>query len=289
MRASVRHAAAALLCLLLLCACGSAPAPAERAAGGETALSVYCFDAGKADAFLLSTKRSAVLIDCGEKGFGKEILAYMEDAGIERLDCLIVTHFDKDHVGGAAKVLNSVPVDTVLQSNRPKDSEQYEKYLKALDGAGIEAQTVRETLRFTLDGIEYAVDPPRQAEYSSDSSNNSSLIVSVRNGANTLLFTGDAEDERTAEFLGENHETYELLKLPHHGRWQSTLPALIASVKPAYAVITSSDEEPEDEETMALLAQVGVETYLTREGPVLFRCDGREIRVETEENAEIAA
>lgn len=282
---------ALLLCLaLLLCGCGGAAAPAASAvpsSGGGTELSVYCFSAGKADAFLLYTAESAVLIDCGEKGFGKEILAYMEQQGIGRLDYLVVTHFDKDHVGGAAKVLNSIPVGTVLQSNCPKDSEQYEKYLKAMDSAGIEPVTVRESLAFTLDGVAYTVDPPRRGDYDSDASNNSSLIVSVKNGENDLLFTGDAQNERLEEFLAANRTEYDVLKVPYHGHWQKLLPELVSSVRPSLAVITSSAEEPEDAETLALLEEAGAETFLTREGPILLRCDG--VRVAAERYAQEAA
>ena len=272
----------------------AAEMPAETASGDPasseaSALTVHCFSAGKADAFLLYTQDSAVLIDCGEKGFGKEILAYLEEAGIGRLDCLIVTHFDKDHVGGAAKVLNSFPVDTVLQSNCPKDSEEYEKYCKALSNASLTPVTVRETLRFTLDGVIYSVDPPRKDDYSRDDSNNSSLIVSVWQGDTGLLFTGDAQDERLQEFLSSNRSEYTLLKVPYHGRWQETLPELIRAVRPACAVITSSDSLPEDPKTLALLSDAGVETYLTRQGAVTLYCDGTGIRIETAANLSAAA
>ena len=291
-------AAALLALLLLLPGCGGgAAAPAVKdtaaartAAGGAgTDLQVYCFSAGKADAFLLYTDASAVLIDCGEKGFGKDILAYMEEAGIDGLDYLIVTHFDKDHVGGAAKVINSVPVKNVLQSNCPKDSEAFEKYEKALDNAAIEPVTVRETLTFELDGVNYTVDPPRRESYSSDSSNNSSLIVSVQNGENSLLFTGDAQDARLEEFIAQNRTAYTFLKVPYHGHWQQTLPELLASVRPSYAVITSSLEEPESPETLKALAEASAETWLTRDGPVLVICDGRTMRVQAAMEGELAA
>ncbi len=168
----MRRLATFLLLGALLAGC-AAPA-SEPVPGPGVALEVYCFSAGKADAFLLTTAESAVLIDAGERGFGREILAYLEEKGVEKLDCLIVTHFDQDHVGGAAKVLNSIPVAQVLQSDHPKDSTEYEKYVKALGSAGLEAVTVTETLSFTLDGVRYTVDPPRQADYREDDSNNSS-------------------------------------------------------------------------------------------------------------------
>ncbi|MBR1497023.1 MAG: MBL fold metallo-hydrolase [Oscillospiraceae bacterium] len=273
----LRALVAALLSLSLLSGCGGGGKPA---AGGGAELNVFCFSAGKADAFLLYTARSAVVIDCGEKGFGGDILDYMESVGLDRLDCLIISHFDKDHVGGAAKILNNIPVGTVLQSNHPKDSEEYGKYVKALNNAGLEPVTVRETLAFTLDGVDYSVDPPRKDDYDSDGSNNSSLIVSVRNGENDLLFTGDAQDERLAEFISANRTGYEFLKVPYHGHWQKMLPELVASVRPSIAVVTSSDREPEDPATLALLAEAGAEIYLTREGAALLRCDGKTMRME---------
>ena len=282
------------LCLaLLLSGCGGQAAPASGGDGAEAGsgseLTVYCFAAGKADAFLLYTASGAVLLDCGEKGFGKEILAYLEEAGIEHLDYLIVTHFDQDHVGGAAKVLNSIPVDNVLQSNTPKDSTEVEKYEKALDAAGLTPVTVRETLTFTLDGVAYTVDPPRQTDYASDDSNNSSLIVSVTNGEKRLLFMGDAMDERTAEYLSSDRGTYDFVKLPHHGRWQETLEELIASAKPAHALITSSDSQPEDAETLELLERAGAQVWLTRVSPVLLYSDGAQLSVSYAEKAQADA
>ncbi|MBQ9521842.1 MAG: MBL fold metallo-hydrolase [Oscillospiraceae bacterium] len=246
-----------------------------------TDLTVVCFAAGKADAFLLLTPESAVLIDCGVKGFGRTILAELETRGITQLDLMIITHFDQDHVGGAARIINNFPVTRILQSNSPKDSEEYEKYVKAVKTAGIEPETVRETLSFTLDGVSYTVNPPKKNKYNSDTSNNSSLIVSVENGQNRLLFTGDAEDERLEEFLSiGGWGTYDFLKMPHHGSWHEPLLLLVESTAPRYALITSSDDEPEDSETLELLESFGVETFLTRFGQVLVHSDGTQLTVE---------
>ena len=51
------------------------------------------------------------MIDCAEKDDGKDIAEFLEKKGITNLDYLIITHFDKDHIGGAAKVLHSVYVN----------------------------------------------------------------------------------------------------------------------------------------------------------------------------------
>ena len=241
-------------------------------------LQIHAFSAGKADAFLLTTPNSAVLIDAGEKGFGKTILSYLEEKGITRLDCMIITHFDKDHVGGAAKVINQIEIGTVLQSNSPKASSEYNKYIKALRSASMEPVTVTSTVSFSLDGVMYTVDPPRRTTYSSDASNNSSMIISVFNGNNSFLFTGDAQSERLEEFLDANDTSYDVLKVPHHGQEEPLFEALLDSVWPTYAIITSSDDEPEDESVTAALDNAGVQTYYTRLGAVDISSDGTDLQ-----------
>ena len=258
----------------LLAAGGSACAEA-----GSGELSVHVFSFGKADSYLITTEDSAVLIDCGESKNGKEIVQYLKDKGLSRLDCLILTHFDKDHVGGAAKVLKSLQVQRVLQSNCPKDSKQMEKYLKALDGTDIEAETVSEVLTFTIGDAEFTVYPPQRDNYEKDPSNNSSLATAVRFGENSFLFTGDAESARLAEIVSLELGTFDVLQIPHHGEWDMLLVNLLRMTDPSYALITSSEEEPEDMRTMQLLQQESVEALLAREGEVDIVSDGRTVAV----------
>lgn len=167
----------------------------------------------------------------------------------------------------------------MLQSNQPKDSKEYDNYVDALNTAGIVPVTVRETYEFTQDGVAYTVDPPRKSKYNEDESNNSSLIVSVVNGGNRFLFTGDAQTERLAEFLDTDRTSYDVLKLPHHGQDEPLLDPLLKSTKPSYAVITSSDDEPESEEVVRALKQAGIRILLTREGSVTLESDGTEVRL----------
>ena len=274
-----RLAALLLAAALLLTGCAGPVTETASVSAEGSDLEVRFFDTGAADAILLTTANSAVLIDTGEKGFGKTILTYLAEKGIEQIDCLIITHFDKDHVGGAAKVLNSIPVGKVLQSNQPKDSDEYENYVEALANTGIEPVTLREMYVFTLGGVSYTVDPPRQAEYNEDSSNNSSLIVSVQHGENRFLFAGDAQTQRLAEFLDTNPTTCDVLKLPHHGRDEPLLDDLLASTKPTYAVITSSEEEPESSTVVAALEKAGIRVLLTRNQSVTLYSDGNIISI----------
>ena len=118
-------------------------------------------------------------------------------------------------------------------------------------------------------------------EYVEDPSNNSSLIVSVFYGKTRWLFMGDAEGARLSEWLAENADTqmettYDFLKVPHHGKYQRKLGDLVVATWPKYAVITSSDDEPEDDVTSVYL-RTDAKLYLTRRGAVLFSTDGENI------------
>ena len=250
--------------------------------GQQEEMEILFFDAGKADAILITAPGAAVVVDTGEKGFGKQILAYLEEREIQHLDALILTHFDKDHVGGASKLISGIGIDRVYQSNVPRDSGEYRDYVRALELTGLEAVTLRQSETLKLGELEIRIDPPIREQFETDPSNNSSLIVSVSWGNTRVLLTGDAEEDRLEEWLESEPDPYDCVKLPHHGAWEQPLNHLLAVTAPSFAVATDSDKEPADEKTAALLTSYRVESYFTREGAVLLKSDGETVNVEYE-------
>ena len=245
----------------------------------NTELKLHVFNAGKADSMLLYNDNFSVLIDTGEEELGNTIVNYLNDLGIEKLDYLIITHFDKDHVGGASKVINNIEIGSILQSNYPKESKVYDKYLEAIKNNNVKVVTVVKDISFSFGDIKFVVNGPDEEEYSEKPSNNSSLITKVYYKDNSLLFMGDAENLRISEFLSENNETFDFLKVPYHGHYQEKLEELIKRISPKYALITSSDKEIEDESTLEVLNKYNVKTYLTRKGTIDVVFDGTTIEV----------
>ena len=248
----------------------------------EESLSVTFLDAGKADAILLHTNNSTVLIDTGLKSGRKELVEFIESQGIDTIDYLILTHFDKDHVGGAARVVKKLKVNNIITSDYFKDSDEVEDYLEACDKAQIIPQIIEDEIRFTLDNVKYKVYPHIASTYSEKQSNNSSLIISVEHGENRMLFTGDANNLRIEEFVTkqESNFNYQLLKVPYHGRYMECLSEFVNIIQPEYAVITSSEEDMEDKETVELLKGIGTNVLLTREGTIVVISDGKEFTIE---------
>ncbi|MDE5563750.1 MAG: MBL fold metallo-hydrolase, partial [Oscillospiraceae bacterium] len=65
-------------------------------------LTVIFLKVGKADGIVLQTAAHTVVIDCGEKSDGKKMVDFLEENGVKIIDYMILTHYDQDHIGGAA-------------------------------------------------------------------------------------------------------------------------------------------------------------------------------------------
>lgn len=93
-------------------------------------LTVRFFDMGKADAMLITTPSGEqILIDAGTNKGGKKLAERFAKDGVDAIDLMIITHFDKDHVGGADKVLESVPVARVVMPEYAKESKQHTQFM----------------------------------------------------------------------------------------------------------------------------------------------------------------
>lgn len=236
------------------------------------------FNAGKADAILLSKNNKYIMVDTGEENLSAEILRYFSKNNITKLDYLIITHFDKDHVGSASKIIDNIEIGKVLESNYPKESTYYNNYRSSLENKNLEAEAVAGDYVINLDDLEIVVNGP-ETIYDKNESNNSSLIVSATYKDNKFLFMGDAENARIKDFVSNNNETYDFIKVPYHGHYQKRLDELLENRKLKYAVITSSVKELEDTETIDVLNKYNIKYYLTRTGAITILSDGTNIKI----------
>ncbi len=271
---------AAALAVLSLCACDGhkQERPAAPEVTGEFDFSVL--KVGQADAIILKTENHSVIIDCGETDDGDEVVDYLADNGIERVDYLFITHFDKDHVGGVPEVLGSgVEVDRIITPKYEGTCDEYEHYAEYVEENGFEPEAITKDFSFTLDDVLFEVFAPQRSSYAEDD-NDFSIAIDVTHGENTFLFTGDAESMRLSEIMEQTGYTkHDFLKVPHHGKYNHNSKKFFETVDPTYAVITCSDKNPAEEQTLDALKVVGSEVYLTSNGDISVKSDGKEITV----------
>ena len=267
-------------------ASGSTPA-GEITINPTGELEVIVFSTKKtsaADAILIRTENYNIMIDTStNKGF-KEVKTYFEDHTITTVHCLIVTHFDNDHVGGGDQLFDIAEVKQVIMPKYGKKSKQFEQFTDAMNEHGLIPTILTEYCNLTFDDAIFSLYPPEKDYYGEDKENDFSIITSLIHGNNKFLFMGDAESERTREYLYQQDIAHQFIKAPYHGRYKEEYGALYRRVNPDFAIITSADKEPADISTLALLESLGVNVYRTSDGTVLAISDGSTIKITQPEN-----
>ena len=194
------------------------------------ALTITALPVGKADALILKTDDWAAMIDTGEERDGSYIRETLEAAGIDHLNLLLVTHFDKDHVGSAAELLETVGADQVLMPDYEGTRPEYAAFLSALEvhpETEVKRITGTETLEIPAGSVNtsltiYAADDPAEIrDTDGEYDNDMSLVAKVTCGEKKFLFTGDIEKTRIAQMLDSGDDwKADWIKMPHHGRYQ---------------------------------------------------------------------
>ena len=234
--------------------------------------------AGQADAIFMQTENHSIILDCGEKDDGDEVVELLQEKGISNVDYIFITHFDKDHVGGFPEVMDNVTASNIIVPDYEGNNDEYEDYLKTVSDKGLQITSLTEDTNFILDDVLFEVSVPKKQSYT-EGDNDFSLVISVTHGENTFLFTGDAEADRLTEVISAFGRQYDFLKVPHHGKYNKNTKRFITTIKPTYSVICDSEKNPAEDETVSILEFVESEIYSTRNGNVSVLSDGKEIKI----------
>ncbi|MGH7549771.1 MAG: DNA internalization-related competence protein ComEC/Rec2 [Gemmatimonadota bacterium] len=268
--------------------------PADRFRGWE----VVWLDVGQGDAVVIHFPDGETwLVDAGPAyPFGdagrSTVLPYLRRRGVSRLDWLITTHADLDHVGGASSVIRGLPVSRWGSPMAVDDNSSWLELL-ATSAAGPSAVTLRAGQRFHRGGVAIDVLHPTPEWVPVDPwddrrpANEGSVVLLMSHGPCRLLLTGDlgkpgetALAERLADSLAAG-----LLHVGHHGSRHSSSAAFLARVAPDAAVVSvgrSNRYGHPHPDALARLAATGARVYRTdRQGPVHARCEALGWRLET--------
>jgi len=232
-------------------------------------LEVRVFDVGKGDAILVRLPNGKnILIDTGYAKTAPALVKALMRLEIEKLDLVLLTHHDQDHVGGYPYLLQEFPVDSVIQSYDPRDKGRTINVIpgsRLIDEAGV--------VLTVLGPVKAASDE-----------NNDSLVVRLTYGKISMLFAGDAlEDEQNDLLKHPGDLKADLLKVPHHGHYKGFSPrAFFEAVQPAYAVITCDEKggEPPEGSVLRMLEQGNARVLRTDKlGTIRFLTQGESIEI----------
>jgi competence protein ComEC len=204
--------------------------------------------------------------------------------GVRRLEALVLTHPDLDHIGGAPAVLASFAVGEILDPAEPAGKGAYVDLLEEATRRGIPWHRARAGDRRSWDGVDVRILHPGDAAPTSEEgdtgSNDVSVVLSVAFGSFDALLTGDAPTAVERALLAGVSPELEVLKVGHHGSLTSTDPVLLAHAHPALALVSVGRRNRYGHpapQVLARLESAGAQVHRTdREGTlsVLGRRDG---------------
>ncbi len=258
-------------------------------AGRPDELEIDFFDVGQGDAILIQTPtHHTILIDGGRDTTVSRKIAAELPFYDKKIDLVILTHPDLDHVGGMPDVLRRYRVGTIISLDVSKDLGAYRAMMDRAhaDKIPVVSVTAGDTIRFAP-GLEMIVLAPEKGQIREEDLNNSSIVVKLIYNTRTWLLTGDAAQEsedrmrRSGRALSAN-----VLKLGHHGSRFSSSAAFLQAVGADSAVISAGAKNQYGHphpEVLDRTAHQGMAVYRTdQQGDIEMRSDGTFMTITTE-------
>jgi competence protein ComEC len=244
-------------------------------------LRITFLDVGQGDAVLLQVPEGAVLVDQGPPE--AKVAQQLRDRGVRRLAAVVLTHPQRDHIGGAETVLRRVGVERVLDPRLAASGPYERAALAAAAERGVAVAETRAGDAFRLGRLRLRVLWPDRAGSPSEDPNRLPIVMLATYGEVDALLTADAETEVTARLVSGR---VEILKVAHHGSADPGLASELRELRPTIAVISCGRGNDYGHPTASTLAALrdspGLSLFRTDEdGQVVIESDGRRISVRT--------
>ena len=256
----------------------------------STNVTIKFIDVDQGEAILIALPEKTVLIDAGPTGSAPKIAQVLQELGRNKIDYLVATHPDEDHIGGMADVISSTQIGTIYAPNKTNNTATYRKFLTAIQNNNLQI-TLAEAGTIIDQTDAYKLEilwPTKDANF--PDTNDYSIIIKLTVGTKTFLFTGDAP---TNAILDANPGHIDVLKLSHHGSRTGTNEQLVRRLSPTYAVLSYALDNSYGhpmQSVMNALYKHSVEVWGTgANGTITITCDGTTIDISSEKNGTVVA
>lgn len=233
---------------------------------------------------LIRTDHRCILVDTGPNSSEAKVHSYLRKLKIKKIDLLVLTHPDEDHIGNADTIIKDFDVERICMPPVFADNLSYKLMINEADGKGLTPEYWTTGAETTEGQLSVKVLSPLSGDVSNI--NEGSLVLLLTFGETKLLLMGDAgiETEKIlAALCGDEGLDCDLLKIGHHGSATATGNELLSMATPSFAVISCAKHNSfghPSSEVLARLKSIGAEIYRTDvSGDLIFVTDGTELHV----------
>ena len=201
---------------------------------GDT-LRVNYIDVGQGDSiFIQLPNNETMLIDAGEAYEADNVIDFLNNLGIKKIDYVVGTHPHTDHIGGLEEVINTFDVGAIYMPKVSSNSKTFEDLLTTISNKGLKVKTAKSgVIVLDEDNLKLEFIAPNSDSYSN--LNNYSAVLKLTYLDNTFLFMGDAETLSEDEITSDVNA--DVIKVGHHGSDSSSSVEFVNKVSPEYAII----------------------------------------------------
>lgn len=229
-----------------------------------------------ADCILINQGDKNILIDTGEAIDSEGIVEFLNDRAVKKIDYMILTHSDKDHIGGFETIANNFEIASVIKPYYAEDNQDIKHIDSIIEDKSISSIQLLHKKSFSVGNMQMVIYPPLEKRYSDD--NNYSIAVMIVHKDVKMLFAGDAVRKRIGELLELNWpKDISLLKLPHHGRREDNSAKFIETINPIFAVVTSNNA---DSDIKDACIKTGTKLFYSLNQDLKFTSDGNILKLE---------
>ena len=273
-----------LTCLCLLVVGCSSPFVENN---DETSISTFSsgslrvnyIDVGQGDSiFIQLPNNQTMLIDAGEAYKSDNVINYLNNLGITKIDYVIGTHPHTDHIGGLEEVINTFDIGSIYMPRASSTSKTYEDLLTTISSKGLKVKTAKSGVVVLDDNnLKLEFIAPNSDSYSE--LNNYSAVLKLTYLDNTFLFMGDAETLSEEEITSEIKA--DVIKVGHHGSDSSSSLEFVKKVSPEYAIIMVGEGNSYNHPYQSIIDRyenVGAKVLRTDlDGNIVCDSDGKEV------------
>ncbi len=252
----------------------------KTAAKSATKMKVHFIDVGQGSAALIESKGHFMLMDGGDSETSSKVVSYLKKQGVKKLDYVIVSHYDSDHLHGVVGALNAFKTDSVIAPGYKEDTRVYESFIQVVKQKKITKIKPKVGKKYKLGKAKFTILAPNSGNYSDV--NNYSVAIRLVNGSNQFVITGDAEAESEYEILENKLKlSCDVFVAGHHGSANSSTQKFLQAMKPKYVVISAGADNTyghPSQEAMARFKAIGVKVLRTDEqGTIIATSNGKRI------------